>query len=67
MIIKGFSFLLFLYESICCGYSLESPHRGDYNDHPQRVFMEKCRKLSLNYPQIPSLSGLLMSSEALNL
>ena len=28
MIIKGFSFLLFLYESICCGYSLESPHRG---------------------------------------
>ena len=54
--------------NICCGYSLESPHRddsieypqhmfcqGDSNEYPQHVFMEKCEILSLNYPQMPSL------------
>ena len=26
--------LLFLYENICCGYSLEVPRRGTSNEYP---------------------------------
>ena len=39
VIILGFS--PFLHKNICCGYSLEAPHRGTYNEWPQHVFMEK--------------------------
>ena len=31
-------FLLFLEENICCGYSLEAPHRGASNEYPQQMF-----------------------------
>ena len=27
-------FLVFLQENICCGYSLEVPHRGTSNEYP---------------------------------
>ena len=30
-------FCLFLPKNKCCGCSLESPHRGDSNEHPQHV------------------------------
>ena len=33
MIIKGF-FSTDLHKNVCCGYSLESPWRGDSNDYP---------------------------------
>ena len=26
---------------MCCGYSLEAPHRGTYNEYPQSMF--SCR------------------------
>ena len=31
-------FFLFLVENINCGYSLEPPHRGGSNEHPQSIF-----------------------------
>ena len=31
-------FFLFLYKNICCGYSLEAPHRGTSNEYPQHMF-----------------------------
>ena len=34
-------FFLFPEENICCGYSLEAPHRGASNEYPQHVFFEK--------------------------
>ena len=46
-----------LHKNICCGCSLESPRRGDSNEHPQHMFLwRKKAKLSLNYHEIPSLS-----------
>ena len=32
-------FLLFLYENICCGYSLEAPRRGASIEYPQHLFL----------------------------
>ena len=32
------------------------PQWGNSNEYPQHVFMEKCGKLYLTYPQIPTLS-----------
>ena len=37
-------FFSFLLKNICCGYSLEVPHRGTSNEYPQHVFMENWRK-----------------------
>ena len=31
-------FFLFLQNYICCGYSLEVPHRGTSNEYPQHTF-----------------------------
>ena len=33
------TFLLFLHKNLCCGYSLESPCRGDSNEYPQHRFL----------------------------
>ena len=38
MIIKG-QFSKFLQTNICCGYSLEVPHRGTSNEYPQHKFL----------------------------
>ena len=38
---KVLIFFLFLHENICCGYSLEVPQRGTYNEYQQHVFVEK--------------------------
>ena len=40
-----------LHKNICCGYSLESPWRGDSNEYPQHVFMTKYGKLSFKLSQ----------------
>ena len=29
---------MFLHKNICCGYSLEVPHRGTSNEYPQHMF-----------------------------
>ena len=33
-----------LHESICCGYSLEAPHRGASNEYPQYMFSWRNKK-----------------------
>ena len=38
-------FLLWL-KNIDCGYSLEPPHQGGFNEHPQSMFQVKIRQLS---------------------
>ena len=38
MIILG-SFSPVLHKNICCGYSLEAPHRGSSNEYPQHMFL----------------------------
>ena len=38
---KVLIFFLFLFENICCGYSLEAPPQGPFNEYPQQVFQEK--------------------------
>ena len=35
---------LFLHRNICCGYSLEVPHRGTSNEYPQHMFLLKKEK-----------------------
>ena len=37
-------FFLFLHENICCGYSLEVPHRGTSNEYPQHMFSWRNKK-----------------------
>ena len=39
-------FFLFLQENICCGYSLEAPHRGTSNEYPQHMFLWRNKKIS---------------------
>ena len=48
MIIKWL-FCLFLHKNLCCGCSLESPRRGDSNEHPQHWFLWRFDK---NYVSI---------------
>ena len=38
-----------LHKNICCGYSLETPHRGTSNEYPQHMFLWRNKK---NYPRI---------------
>ena len=35
---------------ICCVFSLESPHRGDSNEHTQDIIFNIKKKISLNCP-----------------
>ena len=49
-------FFLCLHENICCGYSLEAPHRGASNEYPQHMFSWKNKK---NIFLIPLLSGVM--------
>ena len=37
-------FYLFLHKNICCGYSLEAPHRGAFNEYPQYMFSWRNKK-----------------------
>ena len=48
---------MFLHENIRCGYSLESPRRGDSNEYPQRTFLwstvENYSLIIIRYPLYP--------------
>ena len=33
-----------LNENICCGYSLEAPRRGAYNEYPQDMYSSRNKK-----------------------
>ena len=35
-------------QNIDCGYSLEPPHRGDYNEYPQSMFLSRNKKNNVN-------------------
>ena len=43
---------LFLNENVCCGYSLEAPHRGTSNEYPQHMYSSRNKK---NIMWIPHL------------
>ena len=45
-------FFLFLHENICCGYSLEAPHRGASNEYPQHIFLWRNKKKFTRYPPL---------------
>ena len=42
--LKVLIFFLLLHENICCGYSLEAPHRGASNEYPQHMFSWRNKK-----------------------
>ena len=56
---KELTFYLFLHKKICCGYSLEVPHRAATNEYPQHRF--SCR----NKKKINLITLLIDSYETL--
>ena len=43
-------FFLFYHEIVCCVYSLELPHQGNFNEYTQHtIIVLKIEKISLNY------------------
>ena len=36
---------------VCCGFSLESPHRGDSNEYTQYTIFSLKKNITLNYPK----------------
>ena len=36
---------------LCCVFSLESPHRGDFNEHIQYIILIIEKKITLDYPK----------------
>ena len=53
--------LIRIARNICCGYSLESPRRGDSNEYPQHMFLWRTIE---NYP-LMIITGLLSTLEFL--
>ena len=45
---KKLFFPLFTPSNICCGYLLESPHRGDSNKYPQHMLLGVSNTVFLN-------------------
>ena len=48
-------FFLFLDKNICCGYSLEAPHRGASDEYPQHMFSSRNKKNKKTIYLIPTL------------
>ena len=44
-------FSIFLKMTVCCLFSLESPHRGDSNAYTQHNVFNTLKKLTVNYPK----------------
>ena len=44
-------FLIFFNMKVYCVFSLESPHRGDFNENTQHTIFNRKKKISLNYPK----------------
>ena len=49
---KDWYFSYFSIKNICCGYSLEVPHRGTSNEYPQHIFLWRNKK---NIYWVPTL------------
>ena len=47
--IIGLFFSIFFNMMVCCVFSLESPHRGDFNEYKQHNSISIIKKISLNY------------------
>ena len=62
MIIKE-KFSLVLHKNVCCGYSLESPRRGDSNEYLQHIFYGEMWKI---IPKLSSNTILICSSAFLH-
>ena len=45
---------------VCCVVSLESPHRGNSNEYTQIPFLNKKRKITLNYPKSAAMGFFAM-------
>ena len=41
-------FFLFIHKNVCCGYSLEVPHRGTSNEFPQDMFSKRNKKNNIS-------------------
>ena len=50
-------FFLFLSENICCGYSLEAPHRGASDEYPQHMFFFCAEVIKSVFFDTPFLYG----------
>ena len=44
-------FSIFFDMKVCCGYLLESPHRGNFNEYTQYTIFSTKKKITLNYPK----------------
>ena len=42
--LKNFDIFLIFAQNIDCGYTLEPPHRGGFNEYPQSIFWSKNKK-----------------------
>ena len=52
--IIGISFQFCLTMKVCCVFSLESPHRGDFKEYrytQYTIFNIKKKKITINYPK----------------
>ena len=49
-------FSIFLNMKVCCLFSLESPHRGDFNEYTQHTIInvKKKKETNQNYPKYNS-------------
>ena len=50
------TFFFFLYENICCGYSLEAPQQGTSNEYPQHTFLWHQKQYTVTSPSPQPLS-----------
>ena len=41
--------------TVCCVFSLESPHRGDSNENTKHASLNRKKKISLNYPKYAAI------------
>ena len=49
-------FSFFCNMKVCCVFSLESPHRGDFNEKTHNIpFFNILKKINLNYPKSASM------------
>ena len=49
---------MFFNMKVDCVFSLESPHRGDYNKYTQYTIFNIKKKITLNYPKSDFSKGL---------
>ena len=56
-------FFFFILKMVYCVYSLESPHRGDFNENTQYTFMlQKIKEILFKLPDLVLLSTLIGSN-----